>query len=92
MRLRRSLHRSRRGVAFRVVARTGVDANDLCRYGTRIDATPWGERNFNTLGLKEPWNVPRLKGAAAGHVLQRYERYTVSESKSGTSLVQLPLR
>ena len=45
------LVRNRRGVAFRVIARQGVDAADLCSYGVRIDATPGDGRVLQRVGI-----------------------------------------
>jgi hypothetical protein len=53
------MRRDQIGVAFRVVALTHVDADNRCRYGAQIDATPWGAGMFNTLGLSDAQREPR---------------------------------
>jgi hypothetical protein len=50
----------RRGVAFRVSARTPVVADECCRYGAWRDATPWVLRMFNALKRKKSYRVPHL--------------------------------
>ena len=54
----------RRGVAFRVIARTGVDANGSLQVGVCIDATPWDGTDVQHAGVK---GAATPVGAAAGH-------------------------
>ena len=43
------------GVAFRVIARTRVDADEpFFWYGAGIDATPWDGTDISALGCSEP--------------------------------------
>jgi hypothetical protein len=71
-----------RGVAFRVVTLTHIDADSRCRYGARIDATP-GCRQVQSAGIER-----RLKRAAAGYVFPaghtidrfRIQRFDISSA------------
>jgi hypothetical protein len=65
----RSKANRRRGVAFRVGARTRVDADETLQIwcSDRRDARGWRYVQHAEIGTT-PWNLPHLMGAAAGHV------------------------
>ena len=58
----------RRGVAFRVLASTCVDAHELLQIWRLDRRDALRHDAFNALGLNEPSIVPRQQGAAAARV------------------------
>jgi len=58
----------RRGVAFRVLGSTCVDADDSLQIWRLDKRDALRHDAFNTLGLNEPPIVPRQQGAAAARV------------------------
>jgi hypothetical protein len=72
------------GVAFRVIARGCVDADDLCRYGAWIDATPRIGTDVQHAGTEETVAPATAKGSRGR------TRLLNSECNGGTSLMRLP--